>query len=86
MADSVFGGDANPGYDVEPDAHAATFWLTGLPCSGKSTLARAVRDRIPGLFLLDSDEARFFLTPSPTYAPGERETVYRAISYTAAHK
>ncbi|MCL2107961.1 MAG: adenylyl-sulfate kinase [Oscillospiraceae bacterium] len=58
-----------------------TFWLMGLPSSGKTTLASAVRDEFE-LTHLDSDEMRKFLTPSPMFAQGEREFVYRGIIYT----
>jgi adenylylsulfate kinase len=47
-------------------------WLTGLPSSGKTTLAHA----LSGLFSergvavqeLDSDDLRRVLTPNPTYS------------------
>ena len=33
-------------------------WMTGLPCSGKSTIARKPQDGIPNLEVLDGDELR----------------------------
>jgi adenylylsulfate kinase len=60
-------------------------WLTGLPASGKSVLARAVfkrlrEDNIP-LQILDSDDLRKVLTPHPTYSDEERAWFYRVMVY-----
>lgn len=35
-----------------------TLWMTGLPCSGKSTIASRLHDFIPNLIVLDGDEVR----------------------------
>lgn len=60
-------------------------WLTGLPASGKSALARAVaghlRDHDVRLQILDSDELREILTPQPTYSDAERDWFYRVMVY-----
>ncbi len=60
-------------------------WLTGLPASGKSTIAAALRDELASCGLtvevLESDALRRHLTPSPTYSPAERELFYRALAY-----
>ncbi len=58
-------------------------WITGLPGSGKSTIAEAVRKRTPDAEILRMDELRRVITPEPTYSDSERECVYRAIVYTA---
>lgn len=62
-------------------------WITGLPASGKTTLAHRViselEDRGRRALLLDSDEVRKALTPQPLYTPEERLLVYRAMAYTA---
>lgn len=62
-------------------------WFTGLPASGKSTLAREVRrllgERGVHAVLLDSDDFRPVLTPSPTYAEAERDWFYQVIAYLA---
>jgi adenylylsulfate kinase len=63
-------------------------WFTGLPASGKSTLAREVRglllEREVHAVLMDSDDLRPVLTPSPTYSEAERDWFYGVISHLAA--
>jgi adenylylsulfate kinase len=63
-------------------------WITGLPGSGKSTIARAAaaelaaRGRPP--VVLELDALRHLLTPEPTYSAAEREVVYRSLVAMAA--
>lgn len=68
-------------------AAAGVIWITGLPASGKSTLAKALIDQLRGrgfeVAAVDSDEVRKVITPSPSYQQGERAIVYRAIAYVA---
>jgi adenylylsulfate kinase len=59
------------------------FWLTGLPGSGKTTLALAAKDVMPGLVLLHMDEMRRLVTPKPTYSDDERDHLYLGLVYTA---
>lgn len=61
----------------------AIVWFTGLPASGKTTLARRVQaqlaqDARPAV-LLDSDELREVLEV-PSYAPADRDRFYRALA------
>jgi adenylylsulfate kinase len=60
-----------------------TLWFTGLPASGKTTLARALWQDLQAqgihAVLLDSDELRAVLTPHPTYSPAERDDFYRTV-------
>ncbi|MCL2634148.1 MAG: adenylyl-sulfate kinase [Oscillospiraceae bacterium] len=58
-----------------------TFWLFGLPSSGKTTLASLLCDKYD-LVHLDSDEMRKFLTPNPTFLQNEREIVYRSMIHS----
>lgn len=58
-------------------------WITGLPGSGKSTVAEGVKARFPGLVVLRMDEFRKAVTPAPTYSEEERDLVYRALVSTA---
>lgn len=67
---------------------AFAIWLTGLPASGKSTIAAALRPRLEQLKLsvevLESDAVRRVLTPTPTYSPAERDLFYRALAFMGA--
>lgn len=62
-------------------------WLTGLPGSGKSSVAREAARRLNAIGLrvrvLELDEIRGVVTPRPTYTAEEREVVYRALAYMA---
>lgn len=62
-------------------------WVTGLPGSGKTSVARemerllsskGIRTKVLGI-----DEVRKFLTPHPKYTIEEREIVYAALAYMA---
>jgi adenylylsulfate kinase len=58
-------------------------WITGLPGSGKTTIAKEVEDLLTrdgvSTVLLTMDELRKFLTPEPKYTGEEREIAYRAL-------
>ncbi len=60
-------------------------WITGLPASGKSTLARMLREKLEAMGvhaqILESDVVRRVLTPRPTYSPEEREVFYSSLVY-----
>lgn len=60
-------------------------WLTGLPSSGKSTIARLLAEKLCSLGvqvqILESDELRKILTPKPSYTEGERDIFYRVLAY-----
>lgn len=60
-------------------------WFTGLPASGKSTLARLVREAIAprAAVVLDSDELREVLGATG-YAREDRDAFYRALGALAA--
>ena len=64
---------------------AFAIWITGLPASGKSTLAEALKAQlfIRGLdvAVLESDVLRIILTPHPRYDQEERDTFYRQLVY-----
>lgn len=67
-------------------ATGAIVWFTGLPSSGKSTLARRVQAHFAATgrasLLLDSDELRDVLG-ARSYTPGDRERFYRALAALA---
>jgi adenylylsulfate kinase len=62
-------------------------WITGLPGSGKSVLARGAAARLEEagvpVHVLELDVVRRFVTPVPTYSTVERDLVYRALVYMA---
>lgn len=64
----------------------AIVWFTGLPSSGKSTLARRVQRRLARLgrvsLVLDGDELREVLGAA-SYGPEERERFYRSLAELA---
>lgn len=70
--------------------HSPSFaiWLTGLPASGKSTIAAVLRPQLEQLKLsvevLESDAVRHILTPTATYSLAERDLFYRALAFMGA--
>jgi len=58
-------------------------WITGLPGCGKSSVAIEVKRRMLEVVILNSDELRKIVTPSPTFSGNERDYVYKALVYTA---
>lgn len=59
-------------------------WITGLPGSGKSTIAEEIKKRHPDFIILRMDDLRKIVTPEPTYSEPEREIVYRCLVYVAS--
>jgi len=43
-------------------------WMTGLPCSGKTTIAKKLLERIFNLAILDGDEMRELLSPNEDFS------------------
>ena len=62
-------------------------WITGLPGSGKSTVAQALLKKLEkgGVHaqILSSDMLRRVVTPKPTYTEEERDLVYGAVVFAA---
>jgi len=48
-------------------------WMTGLPCSGKTTIARKLQEFVPNLAILDGDELREWLSPKDFSREGRNE-------------
>jgi adenylylsulfate kinase len=48
-------------------------WMTGLPCSGKTTITRKLQESIPNLAILDGDELREWLSPKDFSREGRNE-------------
>lgn len=64
-----------------------TLWFTGLPCSGKSTLARGVEaillERGMNVEVLDGDEVREHFSKGLGFSKQDRDTNIRRIGYVA---
>jgi len=67
------------------NSQAFAVWITGLPASGKSSIAgkliAQLKARGVDAALLESDELRKILTPRPRYDPEERDMFYRQMVY-----
>ncbi|MDP1827665.1 MAG: adenylyl-sulfate kinase [Archangium sp.] len=59
-------------------------WITGLPSSGKSTLAALVAAAHGSAVVLDGDEVRAALRPVPGYGEAERDAFYETLARLAA--
>lgn len=58
-------------------------WMTGLPCSGKTTTARELARLVPNLAVLDGDELHGWLTGHDFTREGRREHVRLAARLAA---
>jgi adenylylsulfate kinase len=71
-----------------PTGPGATVWLTGLPSAGKSTIARAVGERLRAaghrVEILDGDEIRAELTADLGFSREDRITNVRRVGFIAA--
>jgi len=67
---------------------AFAVWITGLPASGKSTLARALKAQLAArgvnAAVLESDALRLVMFDQPRYGPQERDAFYRLLCYLGA--
>jgi len=64
-------------------ANSFAIWITGIPGSGKTTLASMLAKKLSSnnipCQILESDAMRKIITPKPTYTNGERENFYSAL-------
>jgi adenylylsulfate kinase len=62
-------------------------WITGLPGSGKSTVANLLLEKLKAknirAQLVSIDMLRRVVTPKPSYSEDERDMVYGALVFTA---
>jgi adenylylsulfate kinase len=62
-------------------------WIEGLPCAGKTTLSRAVAERLRAagrrVEILDGDEVRHMFSPELGFSRKDREFHARRVSYVA---
>jgi sulfate adenylyltransferase len=74
--------------DSEPTRRGLTVFFTGLSGSGKSTVAKALRDRLLAdgrtVSLLDGDEVRRLLSAELGFSRTERDLNVRRIGFVAA--
>jgi len=54
-------------------SNAFTIWMTGLPCAGKTTIAKKLQEYVPNLAVLDGDELREWLSPKDFSKEGRDE-------------
>ncbi|MBV7700219.1 adenylyl-sulfate kinase [Streptomyces sp. TRM70350] len=70
-----------------PPTQGATVWLTGLPSSGKTTLAQALASRLTReghrVEVLDGDEIRTFLSAGLGFTREDRDTNVQRIGLVA---
>jgi len=69
------------------DQRGGTVWLTGLPASGKSTIAVALERRLVNsgriAYLVDGDNIRHGLSDDLGFAPGDRAEHIRRVGHLA---
>jgi len=62
-------------------------WFTGLPGCGKTTIAQRTKVELEEagveVKVLELDEVRKVITPTPTYTEDERNVVYASLAYMA---
>jgi adenylylsulfate kinase len=72
---------------VKPaETEAFAVWITGLPASGKSTIAEELAGRLADrrAAVLESDALREVFTPGASYDQQDREQFYKQVAYVAA--
>ncbi len=57
-------------------------WMTGLPCSGKTTIVKDLQKDIPNLAMLDGDELREWFSPKDFSKEG-RDEHNKKVAYLA---
>lgn len=66
------------------EQHGFAVWITGIPASGKSSVAgellKKLRANGVSVAVLESDEMRKILTPEPNYGQEERDRFYRQLA------
>jgi len=57
-------------------------WMTGLPCSGKTTIVKDLQKDIPNLAMLDGDELREWFSPKD-FSKAGRDEHNQKVAYLA---
>ena len=60
-------------------------WMTGLPCSGKTAIARKLSKHIPNLAILDGDEMREWLSPNEDFSQNGIKNHNKKVSKLVNH-
>lgn len=72
---------------MSENRQGATIWLTGLPSAGKTTIARALADRLTAeghrVEVLDGDEIREFLSAGLGFSREDRHVNVQRIGFVA---
>jgi adenylylsulfate kinase len=72
---------------AQPPEPGVVVWLTGIPASGKSTVAEgliaALRRKAVPVELLDSDVVRAFISPDLRYSPEARDQNTKRLAFIA---
>jgi len=72
---------------TQANFRGATVWLTGLPSAGKSTIARALADRLRDegrrVEILDGDDLRTHLTSDLGFTRPDRDTNVARVGFVA---
>ncbi|HET9188784.1 MAG TPA: adenylyl-sulfate kinase, partial [Acidothermaceae bacterium] len=72
---------------TQANFRGATVWLTGLPSAGKSTIARALADRLRDegrrVEILDGDDLRTHLTSDLGFTRADRDTNVARVGFVA---
>ncbi|TDC20881.1 adenylyl-sulfate kinase [Streptomyces sp. 8K308] len=72
---------------MSESGQGATIWLTGLPSAGKTTIARALGERLTAdghrVEVLDGDEIREFLSAGLGFSREDRHTNVTRIGFVA---
>ena len=72
---------------TQANSRGATIWLTGLPSAGKSTIARALGDRLRDegrrVEILDGDDLRTHLTADLGFSRADRDTNVARVGFVA---
>ncbi|MBD0359237.1 MAG: adenylyl-sulfate kinase, partial [Nitrososphaeraceae archaeon] len=58
-------------------------WMTGLPCAGKTTIAKSLKKFITNLAVLDGDELREWLPTKNDFSKEGRSEHNRAVAHIA---
>ena len=72
-------------FTVEPKSEAFAVWITGLPASGKSTIAEALKNQLASrgvdAAVLESDVLRKIFADHRPYEAAGREAFYRQMAF-----